>query len=173
SLKLHTPFDEMEPEALAWLATRLRVSYTPRGDVIVGPQTGPADRLYIIKQGAVRGSGGPADVVLGVGENFPMGALVGRRPTVYTYRADADTFCWELTAADFESLLERSPRFQAFCDDQLSILVERAHRALRDGADHSLLDNARMLSPLREALRRSAVSCAPEDALSEILRTMK
>src|SRR3546814_20030529 len=55
-----------------------------------------------------------------------------------------------LPAADFHALMARSPRFQAFCTDHLSILLERAHRALREDADQSLIDNASMLAPLRE-----------------------
>ena len=173
ALRAHAPFDEMEPEALAFLAERLRLAYYPRGHMIVGPQSGPADRLYIIKQGSVRGSGGSADVVLGAGEAFPMGALAGRRATVYTYRADADSFCWELPAADFHALMARSARFRAFCTDHLSILLERAHRALRDDAERSLIDNASMLAPLRETLKRAAVCCPAETPLREVLRTMQ
>ncbi len=173
ALRAHPPFDEMEPEALAFLAARLRLAYYPRGQVILGPHSGPADRLYIIKQGQVRGTGGSADVVLGAGEAFPMGALVGHRATVYTYRAEADSFCWELPAGEFHALMARSPRFHAFCTDHLSILLERAHRALRDGAERSLIDNASMLAPLRETLKRPAVSCAPDTPLREVLRTMK
>ncbi|MGH8733106.1 MAG: cyclic nucleotide-binding domain-containing protein, partial [Burkholderiales bacterium] len=101
SLRAHAPFDEMEPGALAFLSHHLQLAYRPRGEVIVGPDSGAVDRLYILKQGAVRGSGGAADVVLGPGEAFPLGALVGRRATAYHYRADADTFCWELEAARF------------------------------------------------------------------------
>jgi CBS domain-containing protein len=173
ALREHAPFDEMEPEALAFLATRLRLAYYPRTQVIVGPQSGQADRLFIIKQGSVRGTGGSADVVLGAGEAFPMGALVGRRATVYTYRAQADSFCWELPAADFHALMARSARFHEFCTDHLSILLDRAHRALRDGAERSLIDNASMLAPLRETLKRPAVSCRAETPVREVLRAMK
>jgi CBS domain-containing protein len=173
ALREHAPFDEMEAQDLAFLAARLRLAYYPRTQLIVGPESGPAERLYIIKQGRVRGTGGSADVVLGAGEAFPMGALVGRRATVYTYRAEADTFCWELSAADFHALMARSARFHAFCTDHLSILLERAHRALRDGAERSLIDNASMLAPLREKLKRPAVSCRAGTPLREVLRTMK
>jgi CBS domain-containing protein len=173
ALRAHAPFDEMEPEPLAFLASRLQLAYYPRTQVIVGPESGAADRLYIIKQGSVRGTGGTADVVLGAGESFPMGALAGRRATVYTYRADADTFCWELAAADFHALMARSPRFQAFCTDHLSILLERAHRALREDADQSLIDNASMLAPLRETLKRRAVSCLEQTPVREVLGTMQ
>ena len=68
ALRGHAPFDEMDSEALSFLAARLRLAYYPRGQVIIGPQSGPAERLYIIKQGSVRGTGGGADVVLGEGE---------------------------------------------------------------------------------------------------------
>ena len=100
ALREHPPFDEMEGEALRFLAGRLAVAYHARGALIVGPQSGAADRLHIVKQGRVRGSGrdggGPmADVVLGPGECFGMGALVGRRATAYGYVAETDTFCWE------------------------------------------------------------------------------
>ena len=78
-LREHAPFDELEPEALDYLSRELRLGYYARGELILGPDSGVADRLRIVKQGAVRGSGGPADVLLGPGEGFPRGALVGRR----------------------------------------------------------------------------------------------
>ena len=57
-LRAHAPFDEMEPEALRFLAKRLQVAYHPRGQAIVGPDSGIVERLHIVKQGSVRGSGG-------------------------------------------------------------------------------------------------------------------
>src|SRR5687768_7022785 len=111
-LRAHAPFDELEPEAFDYLSRRLQLAYHARGALIVGPQSGPVGRMYIVKQGAVRGSGGAADVVLGPGESFPLGALVGRRATVYDYRAEADSFCWELAAEHFHALMEKSPRFR-------------------------------------------------------------
>ena len=95
-LRAHAPFDEMEPAALEFLARHLALGYHARGQIVVGPESGVVDRLYIVKQGAVRGSGGAADVLLGAGECFPLGALMGRRATVYTYRAEKDSFCWQL-----------------------------------------------------------------------------
>jgi CBS domain-containing protein len=172
ALRAHAPFDEMDAQALAFLASRLQLAYFPRAQVIVGPESGPADRLYIVKQGSARGTGGSADVVLGPGECFPLGALVGRRATVYTYHAEVDTFCWELPAADFHTLRERSPRFEAFCTDHLSMLLERAHRALREDADRALIDNAGMLARLRDTLRRPAVACTGDTPVREVLATM-
>jgi CBS domain-containing protein len=171
-LRKHAPFDELEPEALDYLSRHLRLAYHPRGELVVGPQAGVVDRLRIVKQGAVRGSGGPADVLLGPGEAFPLGALAGRRATVYQYRAEADTFCWELEAARFHELFEKSGRWRAFATRHLAALVERSHRALRAEAAESALDGAGMLAPLKSVLRRAAVSCGPDTPLGEAIKRM-
>jgi CBS domain-containing protein len=177
ALRQHPPFDEMDAESLRFLAGRLAIGYYPRGATLAGPQSGAADRLFILKQGRVRGSGGTpsgpaADRVLGAGECFPMGALIGRRATVYAYLAETDTFCWELPAADFHALLERSARFRAFCTGHLAMLVERSQRALRAEAGAALIDGAGMLAPLRGAVKRVPVSCAPQTPLREVLALM-
>jgi CBS domain-containing protein len=175
-LRQHPPFDAMEAAALRHLALRLRLGYHSRGQALVGPESGVADRLYIIKQGQVRGGGGPApaaaDVVLGPGECFPIGALTGRRATVYGYRAEDDCFCWELPAEDFHDLQERSARFRAFCLDHLALLVEASQRARRAEAAATLDDGAGMLAPLRGAVTRAPVSCTPDTPLGEVVKAM-
>src|SRR3954462_15980871 len=88
----YAPFDEMEPAAIGFLAARLRIAYYPRGEHIVGPDSGELDRLYLIRQGAVRRSRGGPEIVLSAGEWFPIGALIGGRATVYSYRSEEDTF---------------------------------------------------------------------------------
>jgi len=176
SLRAHAPFDAMEPALLHRFAARLSVSYAPRGQLIVGPGGGVADRLYIVKQGIVRGgvadSAQAADLVLGPGECFPVGALAGRRATVHAYRAEQDCFCWELPAADFRALLEASTRFRDFCMDQLSVLLAHSQRARRAAAFESLGEGVDMLAPLRSIVAREAVSCSPETAVADVLRSM-
>src|SRR5688572_1900087 len=171
-LRAHPPFDEMEPGALEFLARHLELAYYARGALIVGPQSGTVERLYIVKQGAVRGSGGAADVLLGPGECFPLGALAGGRATLYTYRAEKDAFCWELGAPRYRELVERSPRFRAFSHRHLVQLVERAQRALRAQAAESALDTAGMLAPLRSVLRRAPVMCDERTTLGEAIARM-
>ena len=185
ALRAHAPFDAMEPEALRRLAARLSVGYTPRGQAIAGPERGIVDRLYIVKQGRIRGSadhaalgGGAtdaaraADVVLGPGECFPVGALVGRRAAAYTYRAEQDCFCWELPAADFHALIESNARFRAFCMDTLATLLDRSYRARRAAAFESLGEGEDLLAPLRSAVSREAVSCGPQTPVAEAVRAM-
>jgi len=171
-LRAHPPFDEMESSALQFLAGHLEVAYYPRGGLVVGPESGTVGRLYIVKQGSVRGSGGAADVLLGPGECFPLGALAGRRATAYAYRAEKDSFCWELPAERFHELVERSARFRAFSTEHLVQLVERSRRALRAEAAESSLDGAGMLAPLRSVLRRQPVLCPQDTTLGEAIQRM-
>ena len=162
--------------AVRQLATRLSVGYTPRGQPIVAPQSGIADRLYIVKQGRVRGGAAEAvqalDVVLGPGECFPIGALIGRRATAFSYRAETDCFCWELPAADFHALVEADAHFRDFCMDRLSMLINQSHRAQHAQAVASLSEGADMLAPLRSILARAPVSCAPDTPVATVVHAM-
>ena len=171
-LRAHPPFDELEPAALEFLSKHLQVAYYPRGALVVGPQSGAVSRLYIVKQGSVRGSGGAADVVLGPGECFPLGALAARRATSNAYQAETDAFCWELAEARYRELLERSPRWRQFSEQSLVRLLERSQRALRSEVAESSLDGAGMLAPLRSVLRRSPVTCAEGATLGEAIDRM-
>ena len=178
ALRAHPPFDQMGAKSLGFLATRLRLAYYPRGTAIVTPEGGVVLRLHILKQGRVRGEAGAlegglrgaVDVVLGVGECFPLGALVGERATVYTYRADEDCFCWELAAEDFRKLVKRSARFHAFCTSHLATLVEQSQRAVRVEASDGVAGG--MLRHLREVISRTPVSCMPETPLRDVLKSM-
>lgn len=175
ALKAHPPFDQMGSKSLGFLASRLQLAYYPRGAVLVAPESGVVQRLHILKQGRVRGGAsagtpGTVDVVMGPGECFPLGAMVGKRATVYTYRADEDSFCWELAAADFDKVMARSARFRAFCTSHLATLVAQSHSALRADAGESVAGG--MLRPLREVVSRAPLSCPPGTPVRDVLRTM-
>jgi CBS domain-containing protein len=176
ALAAHAPFDALEPAALRRLAARLSLAYTPAGQVIVAPESGVVDRLYIVKQGLVRGgteaTAQSSDVVLGPGECFPIGALAGRRATAFSYRAERDSFCWELPAADFHALLEESAPFRDFCMNYLAALVDQSHRARRAEAAASLGDGIGMLAPLRSVATRAPVSCGADTPVGEVVRAM-
>jgi len=174
ALRAHPPFDQMGSKSLGFLAARLQLAYYPRGTVIVAPESGVVQRLHILKQGRVRGGAsgtpGTVDVVMGAGECFPLGAMVGKRATVYAYRADEDSFCWELAAADFDKVMARSARFRAFCTSHLAMLVAQSHSALRADAGESVAGG--MLRPLREVISRAPLSCPPGTPVREVLQTM-
>jgi CBS domain-containing protein len=175
ALRAHSPFDQMGSKSLRFLASRLQLAYYPRGAEIVTPVSGVVQRLHILKQGRVRCGAagalpGAVDVMMGAGECFPLGALVGQRATVYAYRAEEDCFCWELMAADFQKVMERSAHFSAFCTRYLATLVEQSHRALRADAGEGVAVG--MLVPLRDAIARAPVSCLPDTPVRDVLKAM-
>ncbi len=177
AIRRHAPFDEMDAADLAWMAGRLRLAYYARDARILAPSGGAADRMLVVKQGRVRRAdeqGAPAAAAsLGPGECFPIAALVAQRAAQYVYAAEEDTFCWELPAAEFRRLLDKSARFRAFCTNRLAVLLERAQRGLRAAAQRSVIDGAGMLAPLSSVLARAPVSCGPQTPVAEVLEAMQ
>jgi CBS domain-containing protein len=155
------------PEAeLGFLCSRLRLAYVPRGALAAGP--GLPARLCIVKSGRVAGGGEVAEP----GDCFPVAALVARAAPGDAYRAEADSFLWELEAADFDALLGKSARFRAFCTDRLALLVEESRRARRAEAGQALLDGAGLLAPLSSVLAREPVSCPPQATVGEVIAAL-
>ena len=173
------PFDSMEREHLIWLALRLRLDYYARGEVVLGPEAGPAEIFYIIKQGAIHGEQDVARaqdandwLELHEGECFPLGALLSRRAVASTYRAGQDTFCFELAAADFRELLKRSEAFHDFCTRRLANLLEQSKQVIQAEYAKSSSEQQSMSSTLASLIRGDPVTCAPETPLRQVLGTM-
>jgi len=180
ALRSHPPFDRMGEAALEWIGARASLAYFHKGEEIVGPSSGEVDRLHIVKQGTVhvRASAGLpreelTDLVHGPGECFPVGAILGRRATAYHYVAAGDVFTYELLEPDVRRLLDASPAFRAFCTDHLAALVDQSRRVLRAQAGEKVLDEGRLMVPLREICKSPAVSCTARTSIREALRTMR
>jgi len=176
-LRVHAPFSQMAPAHLEFLAKRLSLGFYHRGQSIVGPDSGPADRFYIIKQGRIRGespgAGEEGAWELVEGESFPIGALLSHRPVRTVNRAVEDTFCYELDRTDFEQLLLKSPVFHAFCTRRLASLLDNALRGVQaNSAAHASADRS-LNTPLRSLLRREPVKCVPDTPVEEALQQLR
>ena len=176
-LRRYPPFDAMEEAALAFLASRLTLGYYPKGAVIMSPGDGEPRFLYVIRSGRVElASIGSDDedvvVALGPGECFSVGALLERRPTASRYAAASDTFCYQLSAADFAVLLERSARFRDFSTRYLATLLRESRRLLRMHHASLTAEQQGMNRTLRSLVRRAPVTCPPEATLETALRAM-
>jgi CBS domain-containing protein len=180
ALRAHAPFDRMEPEQLDFLVERLSWVRYPPGAVLLEPSRGPPDWLYLIGSGAVVAEApvaapgeGTGRAQLSEGESFPLGALLTARPVLNTYRAFAETVCYLLPAADFQTLLDLSPVFQDFCTRRLAHLLEQSQRAVQAQYAESTLADRSLASRLGDVLRRGVVACDPELSLREALRRMR
>jgi len=161
---------------LEFLAQHLQQVFFARGETITGPGHGPAEKFFIIKHGLVRGevaAGGEHDAwELHVGECFPIGALLSRRPVRMAQRAVEDTFCFELKREDFERLYADSPEFRDFCSRRLASMLDRTLNTLQAAISAQVSGQAPTSAPLASLVRREPVSCAPGTPLRAALATM-
>jgi CBS domain-containing protein len=175
----HAPFSHMASADLEFLASRLTLGFYPGGSDILRPEDGPAKRLYIIKQGRVRGGsdaspdGEAGTWELLAGESFPLGALLGQRPVRFVQRAVEDTFCLELAAEDFDALRARSPEFRDFCARRLTSLLDQALRGMQATLATHVASDSSLNTPLRALIRRAPVTCRPGTSVRAVLQTLE
>jgi len=178
-LRRHPPFDGMEADALHFVAERAALGYYPKGTTILAPEQGEPATLFIVQRGVVHltpvggdmGWGG-AETTLGEGECFSVGALLEQRPTGSRYAAAGDTFCYQLTAADFRELLARSPRFQSFATDYLASLLRESRRLIRVHFSSTVTEQQAMNRSLRSLIQRRPMTCRLDTPIADALRIM-
>ena len=178
-LRRYPPFDQVEEEALRFLAARLSVGYFEKGTRILAPEHGEPAWFYIVQAGAVRLE--PAEtyhlpagreMTLGPGEWFSVPALLEHRPVASPYTAATDVFCYLLPAADFQPLLDRSARLRDFATRYLASLLKESRRLLAMHKASLATEQQAMGRTLRSLLTRPAVTCSPDATLHEALRAM-
>ncbi len=175
-LRRHPPFDRMELEHVRWMVARLRLAYHPPGTVILAPAQGAPQALHIVKQGAVTGETpghtGAARWQLTPGECFPLGALLGRRPVTSVYRAQGDTFCYQLEGGDFDQLMRSSETFRDYCVRGVASLLADSRRGVQ-GDTMREVSRDPLDQPLATLIRRPAVTCSPACTLRGALESMR
>lgn len=179
-LRRHPPFDRMEEDVLETFASCVCVTYFAEGEAIVSPAAGIADTFYVIHRGRVKvepsdanAIAGAADLALGPGECFPIGALMAERATTSTCRAAGDVFCYAVRGERFRELLQASPVLHDFCTRHLVTLLARSQGMLREHAGRSSIEEQGMTRPLGELLRRAPVSCTELTPTTQVLGRMR
>lgn len=175
----HAPFDRMEPAHLLWMIERMQLGYYAEGEVILAPEQGEVRRFLVIKQGLVQGEQHVADasdadtwLELGVGECFPLGALLAHRAVASVYRSVGDTFCYELPDVDFHELLGMSAPFRDFCTRRIANLLEHSKQVIQAQYTQSSTDLQSLTSPLSAIIRGAPVTCSPDTPVREALLLM-
>lgn len=179
-LRRHAPFDAMAPGLLAEAAAKLRLRYYAAGSVILEPAHGQVTQLFIVQRGLVEGWGSSPDaggkemvaLTLSEGECFPVGALLGRRPTSLCFRAARDTFCHEMDATLFEDLMDRSREFRHYATARLSNLVEQSRRGVQNMYAGRMAGPGAMAQPLQSLLGRGTVTATPGTPIRAVLQQM-
>jgi len=176
-LSRHPPFAQMEPAALEFFLAHCEQRYYAPGEVLVEPANGVVEQIFFIRQGAVTGLRGLADLSGGafqyeVGELFPLSAAVARRPVTATYSAVADTFVLTLPCGEMRRLAEMSPAFADFLNRRIAKFLELSRRALQVAYSSQTLAEQSLETRLGDLVTHSPVTCRPDTPLREALSTM-
>jgi CBS domain-containing protein len=93
-LSRFAPFDALEPETLAEVASGAEEHRFPAGTVILLEDGPPAESVYVVREGAVElVHQAEAVDVLGPGESFGEPSFFSRMAPAFTVRARDDTVC--------------------------------------------------------------------------------
>ncbi len=173
----HLPFAQMQASELDFFLSHARQNYYAPGEMLVTPDSGPVKQLFFIRQGAVIGERGLAELSGGAfhyepGELFPVSAAVAQRAVTASYRAVADTFVLALPLEAMQALAVLSPPFADFLNRRILKFLDLSRRALQVAYASQALAEQSLETPLGEVAREAPITCAPATPLREVLRQM-
>jgi CBS domain-containing protein len=175
----HAPFDRMEPEALSFLAERLKLAYYPKDTQIVTPEMGVVNSFYILQRGKVLArQSGDLNVVdystmtIGTGECFPIGSVTAQRPSTNSYIAIDDVFCYELPVTDFLELMHQSTVFNLYCTQYIVSLLNQSRQQLQVQFAQRAAEQQTMNSPLTTIIKSAPISVPPDTPVRKVVETM-
>jgi CBS domain-containing protein len=168
----------MAPEHLSFIIEHAEVAYFEPGETILMPASDVPTHCYIVKQGRVQGettTGTKGEVAFeaGIGDCFPVGALLAGRPVTLVYRSVTDTFCLLLPRARFEQLAQMSGPFLDFCKRRLGALLDMSRQHLQATYASEASAERTMNTALGDLVRtRKPLTCAPDTPLREAFGRM-
>ncbi|HRD33207.1 MAG TPA: DUF294 nucleotidyltransferase-like domain-containing protein [Rhodocyclaceae bacterium] len=178
-LRRFSPFNQMEAEALQFLASRLELSFHQAGSDILTPEMGPPEHFFVVQRGKVvaRQAGLTANaeqaiLPLGAGECFPIGAISAKRPSANNYIAAEDSFIFRLPAADFQHLMQLSPVFHLFCTHYIASLLHQSRQQLQNAFSQRAAEQQTMTTPLQKLIKHPAISVTPETPTRKAVEMM-
>jgi CBS domain-containing protein len=167
-LRNFSPFNRMEPEALAFVAERAVLAFHPRGSDILTTEMGVPRHFYIVQRGKVQARQTGATAVteyaslsLGPGECFPIGAISAQRPSTNAYVAVEDSFCFQITDEEFLQLMQMSPVFHLFCTQYIASLLNQSRQQLQTTFSQRAAEQQTMTTPLGQLIKREPVCVGP------------
>lgn len=178
-LKAFPPFQTMQDDVLARLASQLTINYFEKDEVII-PANAPAPQtFYIVKQGIVQTEQLASSArqyrdtfELHEGECFPLGAILAGRPAGSQFVAATDTFVYELTLAGFQQLRHDSPVFRDYCEQRTALLLEYSKQIIQAQYSRSHAEQPALTMPLQALIRREPVTCTLTATLRDALQCM-
>ncbi|MFO6419677.1 DUF294 nucleotidyltransferase-like domain-containing protein [Hylemonella sp. W303a] len=172
-----TPFSEMAPADLDFFLAHARQAYYAPGEVMLGPDSGVVSDLFYIRQGAVTGKRGLAELEGGAfqyeaGDLFPVSAVLAARAVTATYTAMSDVFVLSLPVARMRALAQASPAFADFLNRRVLRFLDLSRQALQVAYASQALAEQTLETPLSELMHSPPLSCLTTTSLREALQQM-
>lgn len=178
-LQAFPPFDRMEPEALEFLAARVKLAYFSKDTEIVSPGTGVVRHSFILQRGKVQsrqagdvGIMEHSSLILGPGEFFPISSVMAQRSSSNTYVAQEDVFCYEFEADVFFELLQKSPVFNLYCTKYIATLLGQSRQQLQTQFSLRVAEQQTMNSPLSSIITKEPVCVTRESTIQQVVEKM-
>ncbi|MDP2447892.1 MAG: DUF294 nucleotidyltransferase-like domain-containing protein [Polaromonas sp.] len=176
-LMRHPPFAQMQAGDVDFFLSHARQNYFAPEEILIEPDSGPVTELFFIRQGAVIGERGLAELSGGAfhyepGELFPVSAALAQRAVTASYRAVADTFVLALPLASMHALAVMSPPFADFLNRRILKFLDLSRRALQVAYASQALAEQSLETPLGDVARQAPVTCPPDTPLREALSRM-
>jgi CBS domain-containing protein len=173
----YTPFSQMTAADLDYFLVHAVQQYFAPGETLIEPASGVVTQLFFIRQGAVTGKRGLADLEGGAfqyetGDLFPISAAIAGRAVTATYKAMADTFVLALPVPHMQTLAQRSGPFADFLNRRVLKFLELSRQALQVAYSSQTLAEQSLETPLGELARRAPVTCPAATPLREVLTEM-
>ena len=167
-LKTHPPFSAMSDTDLLALTTAGRVKFYEANDFILWQGEPHKAHVFVIQQGTVSlwdDSGERATLrdIRGAGDLLGIERFNGARACLQSAKAESDVLIYAFAEADFEILLEKYPHAREYVAAYGSVTAYQSADHRRDARDVFLHDVVG---------RKSVVSCAATDRISEVARRL-
>jgi len=174
----YTPFSQMAAEDLDFFLSHSEQQYFAPEETLIEPASGEVTHLFFIRQGAVSGTRGLADLSGGAfqyeaGDLFPISAAIAKRAVTATYQAVADTFVLALPCSAMQTLAEKSVPFADFLNRRVLKFLELSRQALQVAYSSQTLAEQSLETRLGDLVRRAPVTCRPSTTLREALTEMQ
>lgn len=173
----HPPFSQMAAADVDEFIGHCRQRYYGPGEVVQQPSDGVVREIFFIRQGAVSGSKGVAELSGGAmhyeaGDLFPLAAAVAGRAVTATYQSDGDSFLLALPVERMQALAGRSAPFADFVGSRIAQFLELSRQAMQRAHASQALSEQSLETPLGELISRQPVTCAPDTPLRLALAEM-
>ena len=183
-LKTVPPFNLLPRNVIEEIVRNLIIEYFPKEDIILDPERGPTQFLYIIRSGGVRILSREKDKnrekkvfdYRDEGEFFGFVSLLSGEPSPFTIVAEEDTICYLLKKDLFKRLLAEHPNFLLYFTGGPSkgVRLFQSGITVFDTPPKTDLEVGQILftCQVKDVMRSPVHTCSPEQKVVDVARLM-